>query len=31
VKIVKDQEVISRRKRIINGLISEIKIPNTNK
>ena len=29
VKIVKDQEVISRRKRIINGLISEItlKIP----
>ena len=24
VKIVKDQEVISRRKRIINGLISEI-------
>lgn len=24
VKVVKDQEVISRRKRIINGLISEI-------
>ena len=31
VKIVKDQEVISRRKRIINGLISEISSKNPTK
>ena len=31
VKIVKDQEVISRRKRIINGLISEISLKNVKK
>ena len=31
VKIVKDQEVISRRKRIINGLISEISLKNIKK
>ena len=31
VKIVKDQEVISRRKRIINGLISEIPSKNPTK
>ena len=31
VKVVKDQEVISRRKRIINGLISEISSKNPTK
>ena len=31
VKIVKDQEVISRRKRIINGLISEISLKDPTK
>ena len=26
VKVIKDKEVVSRRKKIINGLISEIKV-----
>ena len=26
VKVVKDEEVVSRRKKIINGLISEIRL-----
>ena len=31
VKIVKEEEVVSKRKKIINGLISEIRIHVTNK
>ena len=31
VKVVKDEEVVSRRKKIINGLISEIRIHVTSK
>ena len=31
VKVVKEEEVVSRRKKIINGLISEIRIHVTNK
>ena len=26
VKVIKDEEIVSRRKKIINGLISEIKV-----